>query len=178
MTKRNGFIWNAIHAICWFIFAALCVQAGTLLFNYLYSLFRPIAMHNLHEGLNLWDLYSKSATLYHLLFWLIILLSLVKAVVFYHVLRLFQKLKLVQPFTEVVASCITEIGYNAFVVGCMSVLAHQLTKKLAGKGYQLSVIERYWNDADAYLMMAAILFVIALIFRKGIDLQNENDLTV
>ncbi|MBK6785171.1 MAG: DUF2975 domain-containing protein [Saprospiraceae bacterium] len=27
-------------------------------------------------------------------------------------------------------------------------------------------------------MMAAILFVISQIFRKGIELQNENDLTV
>jgi len=46
------------------------------------------------------------------------------------------------------------------------------------KGYNIDLIERYWNDGGAYLMMSAILFVIALIFKKGIELQNENDLTV
>jgi hypothetical protein len=39
-------------------------------------------------------------------------------------------------------------------------------------------MERFWNDSGAYLMMSAVLFVVSLVFRKGLELQNETDLTV
>ena len=45
-------------------------------------------------------------------------------------------------------------------------------------GYEVSHVEKYWNDTAAFLMMAAILFIISQVFKKGIELQNENDLTV
>jgi hypothetical protein len=42
----------------------------------------------------------------------------------------------------------------------------------------VSHVEKYWSDTAAFLMMAAILFIISQVFKKGIELQNENDLTV
>jgi hypothetical protein len=39
-------------------------------------------------------------------------------------------------------------------------------------------VEKYWDDTAAFLMMAAIIFVISQIFNKGIELQRENELTV
>jgi Protein of unknown function (DUF2975) len=178
MSRRNDFVWKAIQTLCWLIFAGLCVQTGALLFNYVYSLFRPIATQNLHLGLNLSALYDQSKTIYSLLFFLIIAISALKAVVFYFVLKIFTKIKLVKPFTGVVSDLITTISYYAFAVGGLSYLAHEFAQKISGKGYDINMVERYWSDSGAYLMMAAILFVIALIFKKGIELQNENDLTV
>jgi uncharacterized membrane protein YjgN (DUF898 family) len=178
MTKRNAFTWQAIQVICWLIFAGLCVQSGALIFNFIYSLFKPIATHNLHLGLDLSTLYTQSKTLYVVLFSLAILVSTVKAVVFYFVLRLFKNLTLSKPFTENIANTIATITFYAFGVGLISYLSHQFTQKLTAKAYDVSIIERYWNDGGAYLMMSAILFVITLLFKKGIELQNENDLTV
>ena len=178
MTKRNDLIWNAIQVICWFIFAGLCIQTGALLFNLIYSLFRPIATHNLHLGLDLSAIHAKSMTVYLSLFSLIIAVSALKALVFYFVLRLFKKLKLVQPFTEEVSRFISTISRYAFSVGLLSYIAHHYVKNLVHKGYDVNVVERYWDDSSAYLMLSAILFAIALIFQKGIELQQENDLTV
>jgi len=178
MSTKNNFIWNAIQIICWIIFAGLCVQTGALLFNFIYSLFKPIATHNLHLGLDLSSIYTQNITNYVFLFSFIIAISTIKAVVFYFVLKLFTKLKLVKPFTETVSAYISTISYYAFSVGIVSHIAHHFTKHLIHKGYDVNTVERYWNDSTAYLMLSAILFVIALIFQKGIELQNENDLTV
>jgi hypothetical protein len=60
----------------------------------------------------------------------------------------------------------------------VSVIAHQYTKRLSQLGYVIGDIGQYWDDTAAFLMMAAIIFVISQIFKKGIELQNENDLTV
>jgi hypothetical protein len=178
MTKRNDFIWNAIQTICWLIFAGFCVQTGALVFNYVYSLFRPIATHNLHLGLDLSELYKASISLYTFLFTIIIGLSTLKAIVFYTVIRIFKKLNLVKPFSIDVYQIIIKITYYAFSIGVVSLVAQKIAEQLIEKGYQVGIIERYWNDNGAYLMMSAILFVIALIFKKGIEIQNENDLTV
>ena len=109
---------------------------------------------------------------------MIIGVSALKAFVFFIVLKLFKKLNLVKPFSETVSSIILKITYYAFAIGIISIITQQIIQRLIQKGFNVGVVERYWDDGGVYLMMSAILFVIALIFQKGIELQKENDLTV
>jgi uncharacterized membrane protein len=105
-------------------------------------------------------------------------LSALKAYVFFITLKLFKSLNLVKPFSENVSAIITKITYLTFSIGIISIIAQVLVSRLSEKGYNSSLAERYWDDGGAYLAMTAILFAIALIFNKGIELQKENDLTV
>lgn len=178
MSKRNDFIWKAIQTICWLIFAGYCVQTGALVFNYIFSLFKPIATHNLHLGLDLSELYVKSKSIYTLVFALIIAISALKAYVFFIALKLFKSLNLVKPFSENVSAIIKKITYYTFSIGIISFIAQELVSRLSEKGYNCGLAERYWDDGGAFLAMTAILFAIALIFNKGIELQKENELTV
>ncbi len=178
MSKRNDFIWKAIQTICWLIFAGYCVQTGALLFNYIYSLFKPIATHNLHLGLELSALYARSKVSYTLTFSVIVAISALKAYLLFTALKFFKTLKLEMPFSENVQKIIAKITYFTFSIGIISIISHQIIKKLIDKGYEMELVERYCNDGGAYMVMAAILFVIALIFQRGIELQNENNLTV
>lgn len=178
MAKRNDFILTALQVISWIIFIGFCIQTGALLFNYIYSLFNPIATHDLYLGLDLSEIYNESIALYTGLFSFIITLSALKAFVFYLVIKLFRKLNLVKPFSEEVSKLISEISYNALSIGIISLIAHQFTKRLIQEGYEAGIVDKYWADSEAFLLMAAIVYVIAQIFKKGIELQNENDLTV
>jgi len=178
MSKRNNFIWKAIQTICWLIFAGYCVQTGALMFNYIFSLFKPIATHNLHLGLDLSELYDKSISIYTLVFFLIITISALKSYVFFITLKLFKSLNLAKPFSDKVSAIITKITYFTFSIGIISIIAQKLVSRLSEKGYNCGLAERYWVDGGAYLAMTAILFTISLIFSKGIELQKENDLTV
>jgi hypothetical protein len=94
MSKRNDFIWKAIQTICWLIFAGYCVQTGALLFNYIFSLFKPVATHNLHLGLDLSDLFTKSRVLYTLIFAVIITISALKAYLLFIVAPTIQETQL------------------------------------------------------------------------------------
>jgi len=178
MTNRNDFIWKTIQVISWIIFAGYCVQTGALLFNFIFSLFRPVATKNLYLGLDLSDVYDKSKYIYINVFTFIIFLSALKAFVFYFVINIFKKLNLVKPFSDEVAGLISKISYYSFAIGLIGAIAHQFTKRLIQKGYEAGAAERFWEDNFAYLMMAAIVFVISLIFKKGIELQKEQELTV
>jgi hypothetical protein len=40
------------------------------------------------------------------------------------------------------------------------------------------VLNQFWEDSQAFILMAAVVYIIATIFKKGVEIQNENDLTV
>jgi hypothetical protein len=178
MSKRNNFIWKGLQVICWLIFFGYCIQTGTLLFNYVFSLFKPIATHNLHLGLELSELYLKSKSIYTFVFALIVAISTLKTYLFFVVLKLFKTLNISKPFSENVSGIITKITYYTLSIGIFSIIAQAFATQLTDKGYNVGIVERYWSDGGAYLVMTAIFFTIAFIFKKGIELQNENDLTV
>jgi hypothetical protein len=108
----------------------------------------------------------------------VVVLAILKAYLFYFVVEIFTKLNLGNPFNAGIAKLIEKIGFEAFVISIISIVAHQYTKGLPQDGFKVDGIQSYWNDSSAFMMMAAILFIISQIFKKGIELQNENDLTV
>lgn len=88
------------------------------------------------------------------------------------------KLNFVKPFSIEIAKLIETISFEVLSIAIVGAIAQQYTKKLEYSGYEISTIQRYWNDTAAFLIMAATIYIIAQVFKKGIELQNENDLTV
>jgi hypothetical protein len=178
MTKKDDFILKTLNVVAWVIFIGLCVEAGALLFNFTFTLFKPIATYNIYKELNLSELYTHHFAHYVGLMSFVLSLAILKAYLFYFVVEIFTKLNLGNPFNTEIAKLIEKIGFEAFVISIISIVAHQYTKGLMKDGLDVDSIESYWNDSSAFMMMAAILFIISQIFKKGIELQNENDLTV
>jgi hypothetical protein len=178
MSKKNDFILKALNVVSWIVFIGLCIEAGALLFNFILTLFNPIAANNIYKGLNLSALYEVNFANYIGVMSFVVVLSLMKAYLFFLVVKIFMKLNLVKPFNVEIAKLIEKISYEAFAIAIVSVIAHQYTKRLIQSGYVLGDVGQYWDDTAAFLMMAAIIFVISQIFKKGIEIQNENDLTV
>jgi hypothetical protein len=178
MSKKNDAILKVLNVVSWIIFLGLCVEAGALVFNFILTLFRPIATHDIYKGLNLSEMYENKFVHFIGMMSFVVVLSILKAYLFYLVVKIFMKLNLVKPFNVEIAKLIEKISFEAFAIAIVSIIAHQYTKRLIQAGYEVSHVEKYWDDTTAFLMMAAIIFVISQIFSKGIELQNENDLTV
>lgn len=178
MSKKNDAILKVLHVVSWIVFIGLCIEAGALIFNFIFTLFKPIASQDIYKGLDLSEMYEKQFPQFIGVMSFVVVLAVLKAYLFYLVVKIFMKLNLVKPFDVEIAKLIEKISYEAVAIAIVSVIAHQYTKRLIHNGYEVSDIEKYWNDTAAFLMMAAILFVISQVFKKGIELQNENDLTV
>lgn len=178
MSKKKDVILKVLNVVSWIIFIGLCIEAGALIFNFMFSLFRPIASHDIYNGLDLSEMYENKFAHFIGLMSFVVVLSILKAWLFYLVVKIFLKLNLVKPFNVEIARLIEKISLEAFAIAIVSIIAHQYTKRLIQSGYEVSHVEKYWDDTAAFLMMAAIIFVISQIFNKGIELQNENDLTV
>ncbi len=178
MSKNNDVILKVLHVLSWIVFIGLCIEAGALIFNFIFTLFKPIASHNIYKGLNLSEMYEKQFSHFIGVMSFVVVLALLKAYLFYLVVNIFQKLNLVKPFNIEIAKLIEKISFEAVTIAILTVIAQQYTMRLVDNGYEVSDVDNYWNDTAAFMMMAAILFVISQVFKKGIELQEENDLTV
>lgn len=178
MSNNNNFVFKALHVIAWVIFVGLCIEAGALIVNFIYSLFKPEVVGNLYQKLDLSKMYQRSNLVYFGVYGFILAIAILKAVLFYVVIELLQKLDLAKPFSPFAAGKIKDISYYTFSIGMISYIAKEVTKNLVHHGYEPDKLNHFWEDAQAFILMAGIVFVIAQIFQKGIELQNENDLTV
>jgi hypothetical protein len=178
MSSTNNFIFKGLTVIAWIIFVGLCIEAGALLFNFIYSLFKPEVVNNLYQKLDLSDMYERSEMIYFGMYGFILTIAVLKAVLFYYVILLTGKINLTKPFSEYVSKQITNISYLTFSIGVISYIARQTAKSMMHYGINTDNLNQFWTDSQAFILMAAVIYVIAVIFKKGIELQNENDLTV
>lgn len=178
MSNRDNIVFIILHVIAWIIFVGLSIEAGALIVNFVVSLYRPELVANLYQKLDLSDLYQNGSWNYYQVYSFIMVIALVKAIMFYVVVRLMHKMELSQPFTFYVSDQINLISYCTFSIGILSVIARQVVKNIEKSGLISNKVEPFWGDAQAYILMAAVIYVIAVIFKKGVEIQNENELTV
>jgi hypothetical protein len=90
-----------------------------------------------------------------------------------------KKLDLSKPFNNEMRQFILLIGYIALGISLFSSWGSNYTNWLIGKDVIMPPLkELRLESADVWLFMSVALFVIALIFKRGIEIQSENDLTV
>jgi hypothetical protein len=112
------------------------------------------------------------------MFSFVLSVAILKAHLFYIVVRLVQKIDLSSPFNSFVSNQITKISYSTLAIGIISHIARQTSKNLGKHGFELDKLSQFWIDSQAFILMAAVLYLIAFIFKKGLEIQIENDLTV
>ena len=88
------------------------------------------------------------------------------------------RLNLKQPFNERVANIISQLSTITLSIGALGILGHQIIKKLVFYFPMMQSKTIFTDDRSAFILMGAILYIIAFIFKKGVELQNENELTV
>ena len=88
------------------------------------------------------------------------------------------KMDLSKPFNDFVAKQISQISYFTLSIGVLSYVARQSAKNLIHHGFVTDNLDQFWADSQAFIIMGAVIYIIATIFKKGVEIQNENDLTV
>ncbi|PWI31459.1 DUF2975 domain-containing protein [Flavobacteriaceae bacterium LYZ1037] len=178
MSHTNNLVFKGLKIVSWIIFVGLCIEAGGLLVNFFFNIFNPDFVQNLYQKLDLSDLYESSQWAFYSMYSFILFIAILKAYLFYLVIVLVTKIDLVKPFNSFVSKQIAQISYYTFSIGLLSFIARQSAKNLLHYGYQTDMLNEFWTDGQAFILMAAVIYIIATIFSKGVALQTENDLTV
>ena len=107
--------------------------------------------------------------------------GVLKAIMFYLIVKILmdKKLDLAQPFNKEMGRFIFSMSYLALGTGFFSFWSMKYAKWLAQQGVDMPDNEHLrLAGADIWLFMGITLFVIAHIFKRGIEIQSENELTV
>ncbi|MHA7131094.1 DUF2975 domain-containing protein [Algoriphagus namhaensis] len=178
MSKTNNFVFNALHIVAYIIFIALCFEAGALIVNFIFSLVKPEMLPNLYPPLDLTEMYRESRWAFFGMYGFILSVSILKAFLFYIVVKLMHQMDLAKPFNSFVSGQILQISHLTLTIGLFSFVARQVAKSLIHYGFDTDSLNQFWVDSQAFILMGAVIYIIAMIFKKGVDMQNENELTV
>jgi hypothetical protein len=178
MSETNILVFKGLKIISWIIFVGLCIEAGGLIVNFIFSLYNPEFVQNLYQKLDLSEMYNRSKWTFYGMYSFILTISILKAYLFYIVVKLVSNINLSKPFNSYVASQILQLSYYTFSIGLLSYIARQTAKNIQHHGYIIDDINQFWADSQAFILMAAVIYIIAIIFSKGVEYQEELEETV
>ncbi len=175
MKSNTKLILTTMHVLFWVIFVGLCIETGAMLTSFFVSLFvNPEATRNLYMELKLSDLYRFGKGHYIGIVSLMIYISGLKAYIAYLVIKIFIKFNFDRPFDAKVSLLVSQISHIAMTTGILALIADGYSEWLIKRGVPL---QQDWGGAE-FLFLAGIIFIISEAFKKGVEFQSENELTI
>jgi hypothetical protein len=182
MKTRTKQILQILYILSWIIFIGVCIEAGGSIFSAFYTLvINPVNAATFWVGNDLSGLYKYDPGHFFAETLLISISAVMKACIFYLIIKILndKKLNISRPFSNEVGSFIFKISYLALLIGLFSFWGVKYTEWLIKQGVKMpDTQDLRLGGADVWLFMSVSLFVIAQIFKRGIEIQSENDLTV
>ncbi len=168
-------ILKAMNILSWIIFIGLCIKTGALIISFFVSLFvNDQAAKNLYLGLDFSHLYDFSTTYYVIIVCFVILIVILKAYLFYLIIKIFRAFDFDRPFSEAVAKLLSKISYFSFYTSVIAILASAYSLWLIN---QVVFLPFNWG-AQELLFMTGVIFIVSFLFKRAVDIQSENELTI
>jgi len=174
MKTKTQRVLAIMHVVAWIIFVGLCIETGAMLCSFIVSLVNPVAVKHMYLDLNLSGLDHYDHGAYITVVSFMICITAAKAFITYLTIKIFMKINLANPFSDEVAALVQRISVVAFVTGLFAIIASSYSDWLIKKGISIPFS---WS-AGEILLLAGVVFVIAQVFKRGMELQAENDLVI
>lgn len=175
-------ILKLLQVISWIIFVGLCVEAGAVIFHLICTLaMNPASKGYAWDVAKLSGLYNYDPGHFIVMTVFVIIVAVLKAILFYLIVKLFveRKLNMAQPFNAALKRFLLNIAYLALGIGLFAHWGCRYATWLTNQNVGMPDPESmHLEGASVWLFMAIILFVIAQVVKRGIEIQTENDLTI
>lgn len=176
-------ILSVLKWLSWVIFIGLCIDAGSIIFHviYTYAFNSANDTYLFWKGTDLWSLYHYGFSHFIVMVSLMVIVTVLKALIFYIIIKLFteKKLNMAQPFNAALRQFLLQVAYLSSGIGLCIYIGQQYYVWLTEQSIALPHASAMnLEGGDVWLFMAVILFVIVQIVTRGVEIQTENDLTV
>lgn len=179
--SNNNYLLITLQVISWIIFIGLLFDAGVILVGSILTYtVSPETVKHLWLEVDLSALYFHDRVYFIILVSLIVAVALLKAWLFYLIVRLLsgKKFDLDRPFSTEMTSFMQQLAYYSIGIGVICGLGAKQAKWIM-KHVSIPDIQHLRLDGgDVWIFMGVILLVIAQVFKKGNEIQTENELTV
>jgi hypothetical protein len=182
MKSRTQLVLKIMYVLSWIIFVGVCIEAGGSIFSAFYTLeINSINARTFWVGNDLSGLYTYGRGYFFIETLLISIVSVIKVRIFYLIIKNLhpKTISISQPFSREIGRLIFNISYLSLFIGFFSLWGVKYTEWLVEQGVKMPDIHYLrLGGADVWLFMGVILFILAQIFKRGIEIQSENELTV
>ncbi len=169
-TKR---ILKIMHIIAWIAFIGLSIKAGGIVISYIVSLFNEGAAKDLYKGMNLFAYKQNSLTQYTIIVCYRFLQFSTQAYMAFLVIKLLSNLNIQRPFNANALKLMQIINFCLLLLWAI-VIIHNIHVGVleASTGISADLL------SSEFIYIAGIVYVFSLLFKRGLELQSENDLTI
>ncbi|HLX93644.1 MAG TPA: DUF2975 domain-containing protein [Puia sp.] len=174
MKSRTDWTLIVMTVLAWIVAVGLAIKAGAILVSYIVSIGNPIAAKDLYKGTDLYNLRQYDFGHYTGSVMLMIILEMIKCYIAFMVIRVVSKIRLANPFKPEVARDLEKISY--YIIGVW-VLAALYNAHLLWLSKRIQIAPTHFVSME-FILLACVVFVFSQIFKRGVELQTENELTV
>ena len=170
---KTGQILSVLHILAWVAFVGYLIEAGSIIISYGVSCLN-LEGADLYKGLNLFNLRQYNFWHYTLYVSFMVAASILKSLTAFLVIKAIRSMSLKNPFTMEVAGKLEKISYVIFGTWVVIMLSNAqlgMLLKITGELYA------NWISGE-FIFMAGVVYVFSQIFKRGVEIQSENDLTV
>ncbi len=162
-----------MHVFAWLAFIGLCIQTGAILISYFVSYSNPEASRDIFGGLNLYEYYNYSFYQYSLIIIYKVILFASEAYIAFLLIQLLKDLDINNPFNKKVSSLMQKTSFSIFFLWIIAII-HNTHIQFIGKkhGFEMDLF------SSDFVFLAAVIFIFAQIVKRGIEIKQENDLTI
>ena len=173
-------IINILIVLTWIIFTGLCINAGGYITNTIYTLFiNSAGAEYFWNKLDLLNLYSYSESYFVSFTVVLCIVTVLKAILFYVIIKTLSDKQITQPFSDKVGKLISLSAYITFAIGLFSVWGTGLYASFDELKISLPPFYKLdFSGGDVWFFMSISLFVIFQVYKRAIEIQNEIDLTI
>lgn len=172
--SKTTFILKAMRVIAWIAFIGFLIQGFAILGLTLFTANTGKGAEDFYDHMDLSVLFDYSLLQFIGFNSFLVAAALLKAQVWFLVIKTLSGFNLAQPFTMTVIKKLEQMSYVLFSVWLVTVIAN------FQQNYLLHRTGEFFGEkaTGEFLFMAGLIFVISQIFKRGVEIQSENELTV
>ena len=167
---RTKTILAIMHVLAWVVFVGLMVKAGAILVSYGISMISPQTGQLLYQKQDLSALRISDVFQYSVAALLRVAVAAMEALIALVVIRILSSVNLQKPFTADIIRRLESISYDLVAIWAVTTMQ---SVHLAWLGHE----NPDWVGVNT-LLVAGLVFVIAQVFKRGLELQSEIESTI
>lgn len=162
-----------MNILAWVVFIGLLIVAGSITISYIVSIGNPQAAKDLYKGMDLSAYRQHSFAQYTVVVGYKVILYITQAYIAFLMTRLLSGLNISRPFSADVVKLMQQISYSILFVWIV-VMVYNIHVAILEKSY--GIVATYISGDSIFL--AGIVYVLSQMFKRGVEIQSENELTV
>jgi len=176
--KTNISVQNTLQfmqGLSWFVLISLIAQTAIVCIGYFTGDF--LFRHD-EAVINTASFANKSALLYLIVTAVVLSTLILKVILLFKVTQLFKKVRFDQPFTKTLVTLITVMTKIALAIGILTAVSKRFLLHYTEGLREFTIIDKIVEGPKVFIFFAGLLFIIAQFLKRGLEIQEENDLTI